>query len=578
MIIQSLVSLYDRLAKDSDVQLPSFGYSEQKISFALVLGLNGNLVQVKDLRVEEGNKLRPKMMLMPYVGRSGQGFSPQFVWDNTQYVLGCVAWDEKDKKRSKEKAQRAMKAFKVFRKYHKNIFEGQNIVEVQAMLKFLDLWDPSKIKTLDQWEEMLGVNVVFMIDGQRRFIHELEQVNEIWKEIYAEIEQPDKGQCLLTGRERFLARLHPMIKNVDGAQAKGATIASFNKDSFCSYNKEQSYNSPLNVDDAFKYGAVLNYLLRRDSHNKQRIRIGDTTTIFWTDRKSPLESFLGYVFDPRDDCNDSDKIKIFLEAVKRGVKPDIPGFDGDVLFYVLGLAPNNSRLAVRFWYVSTVEVLEKNIGKHFQHLEMERQWDKDPLNPGIWHLLKETARETKDISPLLGGSLMRSVLEGARYPMNLFNGVLNRIRADQRINYLRAAICKAVLTRNFKMEVLMTLDTGKKDIAYLLGRLFAVLEKAQQDAIPGANATIKDRFYGSASATPASVFPRLLRLSQHHISKAEYGHVSDKRIAGIMENITNFPEHMDLKQQGLFAIGYYQQRNALFQKKVNKQEAEEVLT
>ncbi|MCK5630919.1 MAG: type I-C CRISPR-associated protein Cas8c/Csd1, partial [Nanoarchaeota archaeon] len=208
---------------------------------------------------------------------------------------------------------------------------------------------------------------------------------------------------------------------------------------------------------------------------------------------------------------------------------------------------------------------------------MERSHDKYPLNPGIWHLLKETARETKDISPLLGGALMRSILEGEHYPSNLFNGVLNRIRADQRINYLRAAICKAVLIRNYKKEVPMSLDVEKKDIAYLLGRLFAVLEKVQQDAIPNANTTIKDRFATSASATPASVFPRLLGLATHHYKKAKFGQYYESIAAEIIEDVESkgFPNYMDLKQQGLFWVGYYHQRNDLFKKKDKEEKVNE---
>ena len=217
-------------------------------------------------------------------------------------------------------------------------------------------------------------------------------------------------------------------------------------------------------------------------------------------------------------------------------------------------------------------------------MKKRRYSEKDIPFPGAWHLLKETARETKDITPLLGGALMRSILEGVNYPLNLYNGVLNRIRAEQakkdkktgkqiqNVTYLRASILKAVLKRNYGMEVPMSLDTETKEVAYLLGRLFAVLEKAQKDAIPGANSTIKDRFYGAASSTPASVFPRLLRLAQHHIEKAEYGHVSDRRIAEIMENIANFPAHLNMKQQGLFAIAYYHQRNELYKTKPQKTE------
>ena len=571
MIIQSLVDLYDRYSDNPEITLPKQGYATQKISFALVLDSNGNLVQVKDLRETNGNKVRPRTMLLPSIERSGQGFNPQFMWDNTQYVLGAVAWDEKNKSQSEKKRLRALDAFKEFKNYHLDFLENSQNIELMAMAKFLIRWNPENASSLELWDEVADTNVVFMLSGQRRFIHEIEIVNKRWNEIFFEKETPETGNCLLTGQKKPLARLHPMLKNIDGAQAKGAAIVSFNKSSFCSYDKEQSYNAPLNTVDAFKYTASLNYLLRREK-NHQRIKIGDSTTVFWTERESPVESFMGVIFDPHIDDSDNVELNKFLLAAKKGTMPSGLDYDGDVKFYVLGLSPNNSRIAIRFWHVCSVDQLKDRIGDHFNCLQMEKISEKDIQFPGIWHLLKETARETKDISPVLGGALMRAILEGVAYPLNFFNGVLNRIRADQRINYLRASILKSVLKRNYKMEVPMSLNIENKDIAYLLGRLFAVLEKAQQDAIPGANATIKDRFYGAASATPASVFPRLLRLSHHHIEKADYGYISDRRIAEIMDNIDFFPAHLNMKQQGLFAIAYYQQRNELFKKKDQKKE------
>ncbi len=198
---------------------------------------------------------------------------------------------------------------------------------------------------------------------------------------------------------------------------------------------------------------------------------------------------------------------------------------------------------------------------------MERESENDIPFPGIWHLLKETARETKMISPILGGALTRAILTGTDYPMNLYQGVLNRIKTDGRVSYLRSSIIKAVLRRNYNKEIPMTLDTQRYDPPYLLGRLFAVLEKAQLDAVGRVNSTIKDRFFSAASATPGSVFPRLLRLSQHHIDKAEFGHLSDRRISEIMEIIQDFPAHMNMQEQGIFAIGYYHQKNELWRKK-----------
>lgn len=583
MIIQTLVSLYNRLSECPEIELPSEGYSQQKISFAFVLDINGKLTQVKDLRRQDGKKTIPKLMLLPSIERSGQGFSPQFMWDNTQYTLGVPPYDKSGYDMKKQ--ARAIEAFESFKKYHHDFLSNSENCELLALHKFLTEWNPSDFSVVENMEEIAGSNIVFILDGERKFIHEMGIVKEKWSRIQAGFDSTLTGRCLLTDKRMPLARLHPMLKNVDGAQPRGAAIVSFNKSAFCSYNKEQAYNSPLNKEDAFKYTASLNYLLRRGS--LQRIKIGDSTTVFWTERASPFESFMGVFLDPQPDSGENIQLQTFLVAAKKGVMPAIPEFEGDVKFYILGLSPNNSRLAVRFWHVCSVAQLMDRIGRHFNDLEIERYSKRDIQYPGIWHLLKETARETKDISPVLGGALIRSILEGIKYPMNLFHGVLNRIKAEQaktlsktgrshpNVNYIRASILKAVLKRNFNMEVPMSLDLENKNIAYLLGRLFAVLEKAQKDALGmGINATIKDRFYSSASTCPAGVFPRLLRLANHHIEKAEYGYISDRRIGDIMENIKNFPPHLNIQQQGLFAIAYYQQKNDLYKKQETKSEGE----
>jgi CRISPR-associated protein Csd1 len=281
------------------------------------------------------------------------------------------------------------------------------------------------------------------------------------------------------------------------------------------------------------------------------------------------------MLDPKDsDFDDNAELRRTLEAVREG-KP-LQGIDPDIKFYILGLSPNAARIAVRFWYVCTVGQLEERIGQHFRDLRIQKSFDSEPDFPGVWRLLRETVNQKasdKSPQPLLAGAVLRSIVEGTAYPQALQNAVINRIRADQEINYVRAAILKAVLVRKNRlyqqgMEVSMALDKENKNPAYLLGRLFAVLERAQQDALgAGINATIKDRFFGSASATPKVVFPQLLRLAQHHIEKAEYGRMRDKQIEEILADLTEFPAHLSLDEQGLFAIGYYHQRQDFFKGK-----------
>jgi len=561
MILQSLVSLYDRLAQDE--KMPPFGFSVEGIGFSIAINREGDLIgDPQDLRhLIKANVYEFFESVVPYsnkvnVRSSGAANTPNFMVDKADFIFGMSGSSLKEKHHA---------SFKALIDEVTLDSEDEGIVAVK---KFLKKWNPQDALNLKYWKEICGAHgkwVAFQLEGERGFVHERPAVKKLWSVFVKEVKCPE-GINFVDGKHAPLQEQYAQFKF-----GSGASLVSFNESAYESYKKERGKNAPISIEAEFKSSTALKYLLRSKT---QRLRIGDAVTVFWTENNSPAEEYFGEIFNPHDG-ETNPQLEQYLKAIRSGKRPEIPDYDGNVEFYILGLSLNKARLAVRFWHVCTLEILERRIGKHFQHLEMERQWDKDPLNPGIWHLLKETARETKDISPLLGGVLMRSILEGAAYPSNLFNGVLNRIRADQRINYLRAAICKAVLIRNYQMEVPMSLDTEKKDVAYLLGRLFAVLEKAQQDAIPGANATIKDRFYGSASSTPASVFPRLLRLSQHHISKAEYGGVSDKRIAEIMEGIGDFPSQMDLKQQGLFAIAYYQQRNALYKKKdTNKAEEE----
>jgi CRISPR-associated protein Csd1 len=455
---------------------------------------------------------------------------------------------------------------------------------MMAVLRFLDSWNPADALELEYWDDMVaGANVVFQLDGELRYIHDRPKIKDAWLKHYSENSSTVVATCLVCGEKKPVARLHPKIKGVRGAQTSGASIVSFTPDAFKSYGKKQSFNAPVSEDITFNYTTALNYLLRFDS--RQKIQIGDAATVFWAERNSPVEGFMGLILNPQDDSSDQKEVRDFLEAVRDGKKlPEEIG-DTDIKFYILGLSPNASRLSIRFWHVSTVGDISTKIGMHFKDLAIIKNYENDPEFPGMWRLLKETARRKKDgkyedIKPVLAGPVMRSILTGSVYPQSLMTAIIGRIRADQKINYLRAAIIKACLVRKYRInriskEVTMALDKETTNIAYRLGRLFAVLEKAQKDAIPGANTTIKDSFYGSASATPRTVFPRLLRLAQHHIQKAEYGRNTDKMIEEIMQGIQGFPAHLGLDDQGLFAIGYYHQRKSFYIKSDKKEDNSE---
>ena len=572
MILQALNNYYERLKDNADVGIPSLGFSSQKIHFALLLNREGELLQVIDVRETQGKRLLPKQMIVPEAVIKSVNIAANFMWDNTGYVLGAD---------NKGKPKRSVETFEAFKKLHHDIGEGLDDEGMIAVLQFLDSWNPADAPELKYWDDMVaGANLVFQLDGELRYIHDRPKIKDVWLKHYSKNSSGVVATCLVCGKEKPVARLHPKIKGVRGAQTSGASIVSFTPNAFKSYGKEQSFNAPVSEDITFNYTTTLNYLLRSDS--RQKIQIGDAATIFWTERKSPVEGFMGLILSPQDDSGDIKEIRDYLSAVRDGKKlPEEIG-DTGMKFYILGLSPNASRLSVRFWHVSTVGDISAKIGQHFRDLSIIKNYDSDPEFPGMWQLLKETAvlRKSENISPVLSGSIMRSIMTGAAYPQSLMTAIIGRIRADQEINYLRAAMIKACLVRKYRInqiskEVTMALDKESTNVAYRLGRLFAVLEKAQRDAIPGANTTIKDSFYGSASATPRTVFPRLLRLAQHHIQKAEYGRNTDKMIEEIMQDIQVFPAHLSLDDQGLFAIGYYHQRKDFYTKSDKKEDNNE---
>lgn len=566
MIFQNLIAYYDRLAEANDPDIPPLGFSREEIGFSIILNRDGKMVgEPRELRTKiAANKYEFCSSIVPYsntvnVRSSGAATTPNFLVDKADYIFGMSGNDEKPVHRES------------FAKLLETVAEQSDDLGILAVISFLRTWNPADSSLLPLWDEICGLHgkwVAFELEGERGFIHERPTVRLLWQNYLEEKEKCQQGRSLVTNELGNLQKQYAQFKF-----GSGASLVSFNEDAYESYGKKRGENAPIHIVDEFKSSAALKYLFRSKT---QRLSIGDVVTVFWTAQASPIEDFFGQVLNPHDaDLDNNKQLSDFLRAAQKGKNPEIPNYDGEVPFYILGFSLNKARLALRFYHSCSVDELTRRIGRHFQRLELTDRLEKDAEYPGLWHLLKETARETKDISPLLGGALMRSILEDGKYPLNLYHGVLGRIRADQRISYLRAAILKAVLIRNFDMEVPMSWDEQKKDIPYLLGGLFAVLEKAQLDALGKINTTIRDRFYGAASATPRAVFPRLLRLAQHHISKADYGYLSDRRIGQLMENINEFPAHLDLQEQGLFAIGYYQQRNLLWPQKEGKEKGEE---
>lgn len=549
MIFQSLIALYDRMKATGNI--PSYGFSVEDIGFVITIDNDGNLIgQPEDLRVKNKSNFDFRQSVVPYTNQvnvraNAAAKTPNFMVDKADYIFGMSGSSKKDVHHQS------------FKQLVDDVCEGSTDQGVLAVRSFLAGWNPVDAVKLRDWKGMCGLHgkwVAFRLQGNQSFIHEREAVQKLWT-AYLEKGSFPQGINFINGQ---VSQLQPQY-----AQFKfgsGASLVSFNEVAYESYGKKKGDNAPISVEAEFKSSAALKFLLRSRT---QRLQIGDAVTVFWAEKESPVEVFMGQVLNPTfGDDGAVVRVNNFLQAVRQGSLPNDLGKDKRLKFYILGFSVNKARLALRFWHVCSVGDLLERLRNHFDNLEMERS-EKDIPFPGIWHLLKETAREPKNISPVLGGALARSILTGTAYPQNLYQGVLGRIRADQRVNYLRTSILKAVLKRNYNKEVSMALDTARRDDAYLLGRLFAVLEQAQRDALGKIKTSIKDRFFSSASATPASVFPRLINLSQHHIEKARYGYTSERRIAEIMDHVESFPAHMDLQKQGLFAIAYYHQKNAI---------------
>ena len=605
MILNALHDLYYRLLAADDPKIPTYGFSREKITFALVLSVEGEIQQVVDLRVEGGK--RSRIMVVPRVGGNRTaGIEPFFLWDKTSYTLGA---EEPPKglsaKEEEKRLARLPQTYTACRDLHRQALAESTDPGAKAVWNFFASWNPeSAASNIDNWEELSGTNMVFQLEGEPGYIHERPALKKIWERLVAK-KAAEVSTCLVSGESAPVAMTHPPIKGVMNAQTSGAAIVSFNKESFCSYSRksnDQGLNAPISQKTAFAYTTALNGLLSRESG--RNIIVGDATTVFWAERDSPAESLMGAFLDPErlkyatkvnedgETVADEElavRVESILNALRVGRAPSdvLDNLEENVRFYLLGLAaPGKARLTVRFWHVSTLGKLLQRIGQHYRDLAIEPISDNTPKNPSLHQLLKELAVEGKgeNIPPQLAAAMMQSVLTGAPYPAPILARVMERIRSDHksklRVTPGRAALIKAYLNRkrlitnDKSMEIKMSLNREEINTAYRMGRLFAVLEKTQQDALGGnINATIKDRYFGAASSSPGGVFPQLIRLTQHHIAKSEYGGRSDKLIEEILQDVNTFPPRLSLEDQGRFSLGYYHQRNDFYKKNTSDQES-----
>lgn len=555
MILQALNEYYQRKSRLPDSNLASPGFEHKAIPFLIVLTKGGEFAGLDDTREGEGKKKTAKTYLVPQTVKRSSGIAANLLWDHPGYVFGV---DDKGK------PERLREQHLAFLEAIRSRFTASEDAGIQAVLSFLEHGNFESVFLHPLWPEIqqTGANLTFRLEGDSEPVCERPAVVAVLS-VMEKLDLEKTALCLVSGEEDAIERLHPSIKGVWGAQSSGASIVSFNLDAFSSYGKSQGGNAPVGKSAVFSYTTALNHLLEKGS--QQRIQVGDTSTVFWADKPQHPAETLFRAWDNPD--LDTGTVKALLAAPNSGA-----GFfeDEGTRFYVLGLAPNAARIAVRFWHVKTVGELAINIRRHFDDLRMIHA-QHDPETLSLFRLLIATAMlgKSENIPPNLGGDVMRSVIEGLPYPQTLLSGAIRRIRAEQEVTYPRAAIIKACINRQSgKEELKVSLDENNTNTAYRLGRLFAVLERIQEEANPGIRATIRNTFWGAASGTPGKVFPLLINLSNKHLAKIHRekpGRATnlEKLIGGIMEAFdpdTPFPSNLLLNEQGCFSVGYYHQK------------------
>lgn len=583
-ILAALTKAYDRLAERHEV--PPFGYSSEKIGYLISLNEDGSPAGPPiDLRQGIGKKLTPRMLPVPAsFKRPGITPRPFFLWDNTVYCLGVTASPDKD----------ALSRFSSFKDFHAKVLSKSDDPGLRALLAFLRDWTPETFAALGWPEEMKDQNVIFTLESDRlsnRYLHDRAAAREVWADLSA-TEGQTQAVCLVTGKIAPIARLHPAIKGVWGGQAAGVSIISYEQNSFTSYGHERGDNAPVSEAATFAYTTVLSKFLQTGSRN--RLQIGDASTVFWADASDAATAHLAEdaflaMFDGVDEDKQAGEVRAILDKIRQGlpVHDFAPHLAEGVRFYVPGLAPNAARVSIRYWFEDDFGHLAENYRRYVEDIQIAPP-PRDPYPP-LWRFLQETAvlGKRENVPPNLAGEVLRAILTGTRYPLTLLSNILMRLRSDKSVSALRVALLRAVLIRNYgysDKEAPVAFDPDNTNKGYLLGRLFAVYEHVQSAALGrNVNATIKDKYYGAASAQPRKVFAILESGSANHLSKVGKARPGarvnlEKEIGAIMGLMSPgddpFPTSLSAEQQALFGLGYYHQRNQFFVAKDHESSAQ----
>nr|WP_295273446.1 type I-C CRISPR-associated protein Cas8c/Csd1 [uncultured Blautia sp.] len=576
MILQALVKYYEDLERQK--KLPKQGWCQAKVSYGINLSIDGDIKNILWLKEERqaGKKQIwiSQTMKVPAMLTRSSGVAANFLCDNSKYMLGI------DKSGT---GKRITECFEAAKEKHLKLLENTSGEMSQAICAFFYKWNPEKAKentaVLENWEEITdGGNLIFCMD--EKYAQDDKEIEQIWNAENKLSETDTSGICLVTGEKTEISRIHRNIKGVPGAQSSGAALVSFNAPSFESYGKEQSYNAPVGKYAEFAYTSALNYLL---AQKKYTFPLGDSIIVYWAEeaRTEYQDALLALLNPVKDNQNE---VHGFFEKLRKDepIMLDDLELNPSQKFYILCLAPNAARLSVRFFYQNSFGNIMKNLACHYERMKIVRPKWEEREYLGIEDMLRETvnmnSRDKKPISNM-SAMVLSAILQNVRYPVSLYTDTLIRIRAEQgRLTWGRASILKAFLINNYRNmegEVCMSLNEECNDAAYVLGRLFSVLESIQTDANPEIKSTIRDRYFNSACATPASVFPVLIKLKNSHIKKLEREKESvkiyyEKLLTQIMSKLEMYPKRLSLEEQGKFILGYYHQTQKKYEKREEK--------
>lgn len=580
MLLQSLVKLYEAWAEKGEIE--KLGWNPVKISYGVSLDEEGNVDEIIHLKTNapKGNKEIPSLISLPMPVKRSVGVASNFLYDNATYVFG---YDNSNK------PDRAKQCFDCFRNVGNKVLENTDDEFSTVIKKFLQK-DYSEFENLSDLltelnctettvDDILnkGANLLLMPLG--KFPTDSKAICESWNSYYEHSDAP-KGVCLVTGKDDHIAKLHPVIKNIRGAQAAGASLVSFNATAFNSYGKENGYNAPVSEYAAFAYTSALNKLV---SDNDHRIFAGDTTVVCWTeDGESAYQDVFAGIFNSDDEVKQKDLHDTIVSIVNGNeVKWEGIPLNPSNNFYILGISPNSARLSVRFFIQNTFGKVMENLLKNQQRMKMVKPgFEKFNYIP-LWRILGETVNKKsrdKKCKPHLAGDVLNSIINDYNYPSTLYYGILGRISAEQNINWVKASVLKAYLLKNYestyKEEITVDYNENSNNKAYLLGVLFSNLEEIQNTANPGIKSTIRDRYFTAASSTPSRVFPILIDLAQNHIKKIPNVGAKvncQKMLTETMSKLGDkFPNRLKLDEKGMFQLGYYQRTQERFTGKEDK--------